>query len=245
MTRQWRVLCAVLGALVALAMATSAWATPQPPPPGHMLTVSEAGTGSGTVATADGAIACPPTCSHFYGSPAPVTITAAPAAGSTFSGWSGACSGSAATCTLSMTTNQSATATFTKLSSPPPSALNCRLQLSSTHVLLAAPKSKPAQRKKVGKLVLTFGCDQAVAATLSVTVVDRLPGVHHHHATFQLIRHLSLRAGHTRTFTLTLWRRALRGLKRHDHETITVSIQGSNASGSSGTGISALLKGVG
>lgn len=41
-----------------------------------------------------------------------VTITAAPAAGAIFTGWSGACSGTSPACTLTMTADQTAVATF-------------------------------------------------------------------------------------------------------------------------------------
>ena len=240
MTR--RLVLMVCGALGAWGAIPSAQASPTPQPPGHMLTVTESGTGTGTVSTSDATISCPPMCSHFYVSTAPVTITARPAAGSTFSGWSGACSGSSATCTVSMASNQDVTATFTGTGSPPPAAPDCRLRVPSVHVLLAAPKSQPARRKKVGKLTMSFHCDQTVHATLSITVVER---VHHHHVTFRLTRHYTVHPGRARTFTLTLWRGALRGLKLHRHETISFTFMGTNANGSSATGLSALLTGVG
>lgn len=240
-----RQLCVWLGLIMALGAITPAQAAPTPQPPGHTLTVTVAGAGSGTVSSGDASIACPPTCSHFYMSTGPVTITATPAAGSTFSGWSGSCSGSAPTCTLSMTSNQAVTATFTKGGSPPPVAPNCTLRLASTRVLLAAPRSKPAQRRRVGKVTLRLRCDQTVSATLTVKVVEIVPGAHRHRVTFHLIRHYTLRGGHTRTVTLTLWRGALRGLKRHHRETIAVSLQGPSATAAWGVGISARLKGAG
>jgi hypothetical protein len=55
------------------------------------LTVQKAGAGSGTVHSTPAGIDCGATCSaSFSGS---VTLTATPAAGSTFAGWSGGCSG--------------------------------------------------------------------------------------------------------------------------------------------------------
>ena len=53
------------------------------------------------------------TCTAAYASTAAVTLTATPAAGSAFSGWSGACTGTAATCTVSMSAARTVTATFT------------------------------------------------------------------------------------------------------------------------------------
>jgi hypothetical protein len=75
------------------------------------LTVSLAGTGSGTV-TGVG-ISCPGACSHGYPVGESVTLTAAPAAGSTFAGWSGAGCGGVGTCHLTMSEDRLVTATFT------------------------------------------------------------------------------------------------------------------------------------
>ena len=77
----------------------------------HMLTVSVSG--SGTVTSADGYINCPGTCSHTYAWGTPVTLNAMPASGWSFSGWSGACSGTGQ-CNLTMTQDQSVSATFTQ-----------------------------------------------------------------------------------------------------------------------------------
>ena len=53
------------------------------------------------------------TCTAAYASSASVTLTATPATGSAFSGWSGACTGTASTCTVSMSAARTVTATFT------------------------------------------------------------------------------------------------------------------------------------
>jgi Divergent InlB B-repeat domain len=80
------------------------------PAPTHNLSVSLAGSGSGSV-TGTG-INCPGTCSHDYSNGTMVALTAAPASGSTFTGWSGGgCSGTG-TCTVTMSADQSVTATF-------------------------------------------------------------------------------------------------------------------------------------
>jgi hypothetical protein len=76
------------------------------------LSVSVAGSGSGAVTSQPAGISCGVTCSAAYATGTPVTLTAATGAGSTFGGWSGACSGSA-TCTVSMTQARAVTATFT------------------------------------------------------------------------------------------------------------------------------------
>lgn len=74
------------------------------------LMVSVVGTGAGTV-TAPG-IACPGDCAQSYLLDAPVPLTATPAPGSSFAGWSGACSGSASACTVTMSASKSVTAEF-------------------------------------------------------------------------------------------------------------------------------------
>lgn len=75
------------------------------------LTVSKAGAGSGTVASTVAGISCGSTCSHSWNYGTSVTLTATPATGSTFTGWSGACSGTA-NCTVSLNGAKSVTATF-------------------------------------------------------------------------------------------------------------------------------------
>ena len=79
------------------------------------LTVAKAGTGSGSVTSNPAGISCGVTCGADFTNGASVTLTAVAAAGSSFSGWTGACSGSAATCTVTMSAARSVTATFTLL----------------------------------------------------------------------------------------------------------------------------------
>ncbi len=79
--------------------------------PGYALSVTKAGTGSGTVTSSPSGINCGPTCSANYTSGTAVTLTATAAAGSTFTGWTGACTGTG-TCTVTMTAARSVTATF-------------------------------------------------------------------------------------------------------------------------------------
>ena len=77
----------------------------------YALTVSKAGTGTGTVTSNTGGINCGTACGASYTSGTSVTLTAASATGSTFTGWSRACNGTAP-CTLSMTQARNVTATF-------------------------------------------------------------------------------------------------------------------------------------
>jgi hypothetical protein len=65
------------------------------------LSVTDAGTGTGTVSSSPAGISCGGTCSAEFLSGTTVTLSAAPAADSVFAGWSEACSGTE-TCTVTM-----------------------------------------------------------------------------------------------------------------------------------------------
>lgn len=80
-------------------------------PTSYTLSLSKSG--SGTVTSSPSGISCGSTCSASYASGTPVTLSASAVSGYTFSGWSGACSGSGS-CTVSMTAARSVTATFTQ-----------------------------------------------------------------------------------------------------------------------------------
>ena len=77
----------------------------------HTLTVSKIGTGSGTVAGSPPGINCGGTCQFAYIQGNVVTLTPTAAAGSTFAGWSGDCTGTGV-CTVTMSQARSVTATF-------------------------------------------------------------------------------------------------------------------------------------
>jgi hypothetical protein len=57
--------------------------------PRYTLTVTKTGTGSGTVTSSPAGVNCGTDCSELYNSGTSVTLTATPASGSTFGGWSG------------------------------------------------------------------------------------------------------------------------------------------------------------
>ncbi|MCU1384029.1 MAG: hypothetical protein JWL71_2726 [Acidobacteria bacterium] len=74
--------------------------------------VSVTKVGSGNVDSADRLIACGSKCAASYAAGTAVTLTAKAASGSVFSAWTGACAGSAATCTVTATGNVGVGATF-------------------------------------------------------------------------------------------------------------------------------------
>ncbi len=81
-------------------------------PPGYVLTVSR--TGSGSIASVSGpAITCGGDCTELLPAGVMMTLAATADAGFTFTGWSGGgCTGTG-NCTVTMSANQSVTATFT------------------------------------------------------------------------------------------------------------------------------------
>ena len=76
------------------------------------LTVMRAGNGTGTVTSSPAGINCGADCTEIYNFGTVVTLTATPAAGSTFAGWSGACTGTGP-CMTTITGATGVTATFT------------------------------------------------------------------------------------------------------------------------------------
>ncbi len=85
------------------------------PNQGSAFALNVSVTGSGSVASQPGGIACGATCSANYAAGTTVTLTATPAAGQRFSGWSGDCSAGALTCTLQMGANKAVSAVFAAL----------------------------------------------------------------------------------------------------------------------------------
>ena len=81
------------------------------PPTTHTLSVTNTGSGSGTVTSSPAGISCGADCSQSYNEGTSVSLTATPAPGSSFGGWSGACSGTGP-CTVTMSTSRSVTAAF-------------------------------------------------------------------------------------------------------------------------------------
>jgi len=92
---------------------TATFSAVAPPPPATVqLMVTSSGGGTGTVTSAPAGISCGPTCSASFASGTSVTLTANPSGGSTFTGWTGACSG-AALCSLTLASDTAVGAIFT------------------------------------------------------------------------------------------------------------------------------------
>ena len=85
----------------------------------YTLTTQLTGNGKGSVSSSPGGISCGSSCSASFILSSRVTLTATPASGSTFGGWGGACSGSSATCTLTILGDRAVTANFDPAPEPP------------------------------------------------------------------------------------------------------------------------------
>jgi hypothetical protein len=80
-----------------------------------MYAMTEGKAGTGTVSSSPAGISCGAVCSTAYRAGTSVTLSAVPAAGSVFAGWTGACTGTGS-CVVSMTAAKSVAATFRALS---------------------------------------------------------------------------------------------------------------------------------
>jgi hypothetical protein len=79
---------------------------------GDFVSAAKAGSGGGNVDSADRRISCGNKCVAPYAAGSMTTLTAKANSGSTFAGWSGACTGTAATCSVTVIGAKTATATF-------------------------------------------------------------------------------------------------------------------------------------
>jgi hypothetical protein len=115
------------------------------PPAQYVLVVETFGAGSGTVA--GGGIDCGATCDVLLDAGTEVTLTATPAAGSVFTGWAGACTGTA-DCNVTLNADTGVSATFVPAALPytlnvaytgsgkvtsKPKGINCGKQCSSAY----------------------------------------------------------------------------------------------------------------
>ena len=95
---------------------TSELSSPRPaakPATPYVLTVNKSGSGSGSVtSTQPILITCGEICSGILTSGTTVTLTVAADDGSVFSDWTGACTGTQNTCTVTMSASQTVTAQF-------------------------------------------------------------------------------------------------------------------------------------
>lgn len=196
----WSGACSGTGSCsVTISADTNVTATFNKAPKTYLLTVSKNGTGSGTVGSSPPGINCGATCSQSYNSGTQVTLTASPASGSVFAGWSGACSGTGS-CTVTITAATSVIATFnTATPSYPltvtkngtgsgtvtsnPTGINCGSDCSESYTsgtrvtLTASPSNGSVFAGWSSPCSGTGTCTVTVSAATSVTATFNTPVV--------------------------------------------------------------------
>lgn len=173
----------------------------------YYLTVNKTGTGSGTVTSSPVGIDCGAYCTQLYSSGTVVTLTAASAINSTFGGWSGACSGTATTCVVTMDAAKWVTATFNttlpfvslaitpdSTSIPRGGTLGYNVTLTNntsttqtfkywTYVTLPNNSRYPATGELFGPVTVTLTAGQTKSAHLTHTIPTVAPlGTYTYHA---------------------------------------------------------------
>ena len=116
-------------------------------PPAQTVTVHKTGNGKGTVTSSPAGISCGGTCSHAFTYGTSVTLKAKPSSGSSFGGFTGACTGKS-TCSLTANQARSVTAKFT--------LKNCVVPKVKGKSLSAAKRALKAHSCSVGKIRHAF-----------------------------------------------------------------------------------------
>jgi len=108
----WTGACTGTGSICTVTLEQAQNVTADFAPAFKLLSVATLGSGAGTVSSSPVGIDCGTVCRADFAPSTQVTLTASPAAGSTFGGWSGACTGNATACTVTLDQARSASATF-------------------------------------------------------------------------------------------------------------------------------------
>jgi virginiamycin B lyase len=205
----------------------------------HSLAVSKSGSGAGTVTSAPPGIRCGATCSATFAGGSQVVLSASPAPGSTFTGWTGSgCSGTG-TCVVTMGSDQTATATFTAAAPAP----RCVLAVKSTKVLLPPlkkPKRKHASKQSAGTLALRLTCNQAANVKLTgkvTAMIGKKPKHGKQRAKVFSVKpkRASVGRGVALKLTIKLPAAAIAALRRGVKESVVFTLTASNANGTSQT----------
>jgi len=114
----WTGSCSGIGSCV-LSMSANRTVTANFTRVSYTLTVTKGGSGSGTVTSVPAGINCGATCGASFDSGTIVTLTASPASGSQFSGWTGCPAVSGNQCTVTLSSAASVTANFALASGNP------------------------------------------------------------------------------------------------------------------------------
>jgi hypothetical protein len=125
----------------------------------YTLAVGVAGAGRGKVTSSPPGLSCPAACSLEFRSGTPVALTATPDKGSKLAAWTGACAGKAATCTIAVGGDKTATAVFAP--NPPcvvpalkrRTLAGARRALTAAHCRLAVVKRAYSRRVRRGRVI--------------------------------------------------------------------------------------------
>ncbi len=158
--------------------ATNAVTATFEPKPKFALSVSKDGTGSGSITSSPAGIDCGSSCSAEFEEGAEVTLSPSAASGSSFAGWSGACTGTG-TCKVTVDAAKAVTATFNINASggggtttTPPPAPTC-----ATDAALCPPGTASVGSKaqvKSGKASLSLTCPGPGACSGKVTLTAKI-----------------------------------------------------------------------
>ncbi|MFM8791147.1 MAG: InlB B-repeat-containing protein, partial [Solirubrobacterales bacterium] len=126
----------------------------------RQIRFTKAGAGSGSVTSSPAGLDCSANCTVWFDQASASTLTATPAVGSVFTGWSGACSGTGP-CALNLTEAKSVTATFAKPPSKPSvkwsyskAKRTVKAQVKRVPGVTYALKATKGKAKKTGKCKL-------------------------------------------------------------------------------------------
>lgn len=142
------------------------------------LAAQKSGTGQGTVTSNISGIDCGATCTARFEGGLTVQLTAAPASGSSFTGWAGACAGSAPTCNVTLDAAASTTATFTADPPAPTPSNGASGSSTATGTAHLASAVLPQRRRLVSGQSMKVGVratNTGTATASSVTSCMRLP----------------------------------------------------------------------
>jgi hypothetical protein len=219
-------------------------------PATHTLTVgSSAGSGSGSVTSSPSGINCGATCLHAFVTGSVVTLTETPAADSTFAGWSGGgCAGTSTTCQVTMSSNQSVTATFNATGGggggsgggggggsggggggPVTPAPKCTLA-PAAGIPLKKTRSAPA-----GTLAVTVKCNENTSITVSGTLTIRSKSGRRTKTTTASLGAVraAVKSGVATIERLKLPASAMTALRRGASESALISLIATNVNGTS------------
>ena len=199
--------------------------------PERPLTVQTEGTGSGAVTSSPAGISCPGSCAADYEEGTVVTLTAEPASGSSFAGWTGSCSGTGP-CEVTIAEDQSVTATFEAIGSGTQLA---RCELKPQRDVLLAPRHGHKTNPLAGKLAVDVLCDQSSTVTVQGKLIeDPILGSYYQGPTLPFGPvHAKVTADEETVLYVPLPESAVEGLEEHVPEVVQLGLSATDTAGTS------------